>query len=487
MNFVTYLLIISSCLSQQVSPIPSTSPNGHVSSSLLSLREEEELPNFDLYKCFVRGSYFSNLNYNFDYNYHTYCNYIALEQVLCFYDTYLNDTIIPEGYDVPGYYTSIHQSENSVELFDTNQYGSPGVGASYGYTNLQQQQINEYNANNYLELLLGHSVNFNLAAPTTSFVGEFGHAMLRVGLSNSFTLVHFIDSAILNDPTLDITNIFLSNFFEGYPIVVEIGTGATQRHTVTVCGTDGTNIYYNNGYSERKNDDKPTLGQCPISNIVFAYSVKPTSSLTHVCSDNYRIVNAGVETSICPCMLQGYNYFPDHIHQITTGNGTHHLETCPSTNQSRYVPHTFSQPFNIDPQGHAVECIYCGEEEHENHSIDSYTNITTDGHTTIFDDGCQLNQAHSISNIECYGNAVHKLTCPCSAYGLEYHYPCLFVVDGVVYTNYFDGIEVIDIDLPELENQDDGWVCLCGYSNTMSVNANTQNAIIEYFLERLNS
>ncbi len=414
-------------------------------------------------------NFFYNSFFNYDYNYGNYCNYIAMEMVMCFYDTYFNDGIIPEGYDVPGYIDSIVSFSQDFEIINTDNYGSPGVGASYNYSNLEQQRLNEYNSNCLLELLT-NSNNCQNPVGLSSFENAYSNVVNRLNVNDCFELVYVTTEED-----------FYQFYEEGIPLVIWVQEGLSY-HTVLVCEFDGESILYNNGYSERKNDENPSYGVCTLNDVYYIYAITPTSSLTHLCSDNYRQVNNNVETSICPCMLQGYDYFSNHNHQITTSNGTYHLETCPSTNESRYVPHTFSTPYNIDPVGHDRSCIYCQEEEHENHLIEDYINATSSGHTTVFDDGCQLNQGHRISNIECYGNAVHKLTCPCSAYSLGYHYPCLYVVDGVVYNDYFDDFEIVDVSFPELEEQDDGWVCLCGYSNTMIVSADTQYAIVDYFL-----
>lgn len=51
-------------------------------------------------------AYFDNLTSNFGYNENGSCGFIAVGMVLSYYDTYWNDNIIPEQYDVPCYATT---------------------------------------------------------------------------------------------------------------------------------------------------------------------------------------------------------------------------------------------------------------------------------------------------------------------------------------------------------------------------------------------
>lgn len=55
---------------------------------------------------FYSTEYFSNLHTNFGNNSHGTCSYVALGMLLSFYDTYWDDTIIPEAYDVSSAFDS---------------------------------------------------------------------------------------------------------------------------------------------------------------------------------------------------------------------------------------------------------------------------------------------------------------------------------------------------------------------------------------------
>lgn len=69
-----------------------------------------------------KTSYFDNLTTNFGFNYKGSCGYVAIGMLLSYYDTYLNDDIIPENYDI----NSTGESKNMI-----NRRNSPGILRDY--------------------------------------------------------------------------------------------------------------------------------------------------------------------------------------------------------------------------------------------------------------------------------------------------------------------------------------------------------------------
>ncbi len=63
-------------------------------------------------------AYFDNLTYNIGVNYKGSCGYVAIAMLLSYYDTYWNDNIIPEQYDI----ASIGTSSDTI-----SRRNSPGV------------------------------------------------------------------------------------------------------------------------------------------------------------------------------------------------------------------------------------------------------------------------------------------------------------------------------------------------------------------------
>ena len=64
------------------------------------------------------SSYYDNLTYNLGMNYKGSCGYVAIAMLLSYYDTYLNDNIVPDNYD-------IRSVGNDTNVF--NRRNSPGV------------------------------------------------------------------------------------------------------------------------------------------------------------------------------------------------------------------------------------------------------------------------------------------------------------------------------------------------------------------------
>lgn len=73
--------------------------------------------NLNSYDNFMTA-YFDNLTHNFGVNYRSTCGYISIGMLLSYYDTFLNDNIIPESYDI----ASIGTTSNIID-----RRNSPGV------------------------------------------------------------------------------------------------------------------------------------------------------------------------------------------------------------------------------------------------------------------------------------------------------------------------------------------------------------------------
>ena len=64
--------------------------------------EQEEIYSSNIYQYdnFME-SYFDNLTTTHGHNTIGSCGYVAIDMLLCYYDTYLNDDIVPDDYDAP--------------------------------------------------------------------------------------------------------------------------------------------------------------------------------------------------------------------------------------------------------------------------------------------------------------------------------------------------------------------------------------------------
>lgn len=82
-------------------------------------------------------SYYDNLTYNFGMNYKGSCGYVAIGMLLSYYDTFLNDSIIPEQYDLVsnGYDGNMITRRNSPGVLkDIIARPNTQSSSSYGYS-----------------------------------------------------------------------------------------------------------------------------------------------------------------------------------------------------------------------------------------------------------------------------------------------------------------------------------------------------------------
>ena len=81
-------------------------------------------------------SYFDNLTYNLGMNYKGSCGYVAIGMLLSYYDSFLDDNIIPEQYDISsnGYDGDIITRRNSPGIL-RDIIANPNFpgNSSYGY------------------------------------------------------------------------------------------------------------------------------------------------------------------------------------------------------------------------------------------------------------------------------------------------------------------------------------------------------------------
>ena len=77
----------------------------------------------------LESFYYSHLTQNFGHNYKGSCGYVAMGMLLSYYDTFLNDSIIPDQYDVNslGYGLDLAQRDNNPGVLFENISGAKGM------------------------------------------------------------------------------------------------------------------------------------------------------------------------------------------------------------------------------------------------------------------------------------------------------------------------------------------------------------------------
>lgn len=104
--------------------------------------------------------YFYNLNENYGFNAKGSCTYIALAQLLSFWDTYWDDSVIAENFDVPSLFNSIDEVNLNLE--------SPGI---YEEPDLKGMSTQEYY--NFVELHSGAYFQLHLISIGKELFGQY--------------------------------------------------------------------------------------------------------------------------------------------------------------------------------------------------------------------------------------------------------------------------------------------------------------------------
>lgn len=165
-------------------------------------------------------SYFSNLVDNMGDNKIGTCGYIALEMLLSYYDTYLNDDIIPEIYDAPS-------EGDDFNLVD--RHVSPGTISDRevkdNYKDLSDEDYINYMINNYASkylhsklLSIGIGLGKSSSLPILDMVSVAQYYLTDFLDFNSsdFNIVTYSDAFLLG-----IRNFIINRISLGYPVLVE--------------------------------------------------------------------------------------------------------------------------------------------------------------------------------------------------------------------------------------------------------------------------
>ena len=203
------------------------------------------------------AKYFDNLNSRFSENNDNICGIIATEILLGYYDTFVNDCIVPEDIDIKGDYLSMF----------TNNGNSPGTDIE-----------GEHSNNKFSDLLVTKSIACNNENPHL-----FG--MDNYQVSN---LVQYY----LNNRNIPY-NITTYPFSFNYSLIAEAAIesnhpfiGALEDHFVVVYGYDDNYYYVSVGWTDANGNDTCRIPKQYFTNFSSPYFLSIDIG-QHVHSNNY--------------------------------------------------------------------------------------------------------------------------------------------------------------------------------------------------------
>ena len=354
-------------------------------------------------------AYYDNLIYNFGQNYKGSCGYVALGMLLSYYDSFLNDDIIPEQYDVissgdetnmvdrrnsPGvlrdlianpnnftddYYYAIHLSNedyySQISAISEQSLHAKliTIGAKHGYydldaiypcgTNVESRRI-------ILEDYLNNNINFTKGSQ------------------------YNIDYCMQNSG--NVKNYIITKIKMGYPVLIGVAKPNGGGHACIAYDYDETKdkIYCHMGWGA-------STTHVTVESQGFAYynsAMIVNFNLSHKHSNNYEVVS--------------FN-----------GNDISSERFCSCSNSIHiYNSHVFSYE-NTSSTSHTKTCA-CGFAEVENHIYNAYQKYNNNYHIVKCECGAQKQAVHKFVT---YNIAGHEVTqCPLCG---QYKYSQIIIPD----------------------------------------------------------
>jgi len=236
--------------------------------------------------------YFSNLRSNFGNNTNGTCAYVSIGMLLSFYDTYWDDTFIPEKYDV---FTTFQTDKQPLANFDLIPSMTESPGVDFEPSNLVSNLTNE----EYLTLADNYSdeyFQFKLISLGKQYLGNnhFDNNA-ELGLTNAeinqvlnqyvhsyigFPSIDVIVEQNLASVTPDIRNIVIDKINDGVPsLLILKNPKNNQAHSVIAYDYDSTNdeIYVHPGW--RNDNLNSVVTHCSLTDLEYTEIVSSTNLL----------------------------------------------------------------------------------------------------------------------------------------------------------------------------------------------------------------
>lgn len=293
--------------------------------------------NAQVYPAISEDTYFSNLLYYTPSNQEGSCGYVSLIQLMSYYDTYLDDNIIPEIYDRNGLY-------NSYASIESDKFKSPGVIREHNYSNNYEGFVldtKSYNLQSELIYINNLTGNFKDWENSTK-IEEYQRILDNFYGSQEFVYVnpYSLGKIYVSDPNKQnkFKKYIKDKIDEGKPVIVHISEGEFgDRHSVVAYAYDNDIIYANYGWNGEYTcvpllNEKYTTIYYVCTLEYQNNSVKPSNNYSiggisynglgrHSHDYNYQNFDEDEHYTRCDC-----GYCHKHFHKVSLGGGRY--RTC---------------------------------------------------------------------------------------------------------------------------------------------------------------
>lgn len=336
-------------------------------------------------------NYFSNLRLNMTKNFGGSCTFVALTSLLSYYDSYYNDSIIPDFFDQRSESTTL----NNALLV------SPGVkNISSSITNwkngdetagfLVNNMLNDFECN-----LMWTAFSNNIISSRWLAQLNFGEIQDVLDAYYGEGVVNCVSHTFNSNTLLSEKERVIKNYInQGIPCLVTI-TRPGGAHAVVAYDYDDDNIYANFGWKNSSSTTHGAMldtyyGNFCYTNISYIMTLSFSDSLPLNSSSNYY-VSTGSEKGYYVNNGATLNM---HKHNISSTqlNNTHNYY-CGDCSYSFEVEHDVTSYNIYNNLSHIENCSLCGSSVHEH--IFKYTQYTTNYHKKVCElCGSSFNERH---------------------------------------------------------------------------------------------
>ena len=239
--------------------------------------------------------YFSNLNNNFGVNTHGTCSFVAMGMLLSFYDTYLNDSFVPDAFEENTYVEP--DSEGTILTKDVE---SPGVTyddfvatAAMDRVDYEDYVVDNPNAS-FQNFLFNYAYNndFDIYFDGNSNIGL--DVNTQVGILNAYLadyvgLTNSVYSVTSNYSTGNLVSNVKNILAQGQPVILNVHSYVIGNHSVVAYDYDDSDIYVHTGWKDANGNALTHVSLKELSNNLYPSTT--ISSYVAINTNNVQIDN----------------------------------------------------------------------------------------------------------------------------------------------------------------------------------------------------
>ncbi len=307
-----------------------------------------------------KEEYFANLKENFGHNFSGSCSYVSLEMLLLYYDSFLNDDIVPEQYEVK----TSNKSISPGSLNDKDLYNSDIATYVEHIESLKEKSLHAKLISYQIEYLREN--NITVTESNISINTERRIEILECYLEDVCSLTRDTDYNIISQNLSNLNNpeSYVINQINNYDIAL-VGLDSIDRsisHAAIAYEYTNDKVYINYGYhSGSVNTSREDLtverSDGSITEYMYTNAMSISFNISHKHSDSYNInYNYKIHKTYCPC---GYYKECNHIFGIEGNTGI--CKYCGNNAEISFTPIIISDPGTNTPCGTYVN-LYGGSD-----------------------------------------------------------------------------------------------------------------------------